>query len=225
MRSLFALSFGASHFSLSSLKPCRHLLLPAALLLLTSCASIANKPLINDALNSSTWLKHKNALSDIESWQIKGRFSAKTSTETWTGSIIWLQQARQYKINISGPLSTGSILLEGTDGFAQLQLSENQFASDTNPQSLLYDQTGLNLPVNELKHWLLGLPHPQGKKDTEGAITLNQNSLLSKLEQNNWEVTFKRYTTVNDVQLPNKIFLKNQDIDVRLIIQQWQINT
>ncbi len=109
-------------------------------------------------------------------------------------------------------------MLEGDENFAQMQISENRFDSDTNAQSLLYRHTGLTLPINALKYWLLGTPSP-----TDSAIELNEQGLLSKLQQNDWEVTFKRYTTQNNINLPNKIFLTKNGIKVRLIIQTWQI--
>ena len=111
-------------------------------------------------------------------------------------------------------------MLEGEENFALLHLSETQSVTDVDPQSLLYAHTGLKLPVNELKYWLLGLPSPDNHYST---VELNEKGQLSKLSQNNWEVTFKRYTTVNNRQIPNKIFLVNHEISVRLIIQKWQI--
>ena len=188
---------------------------------ISGCATTPNLP-ANKEFSQSNWLAHKDTLTHIEKWQFDGRFSAKTDTENWTGSIAWSQNQQEYKINISGPLSTGSIMLEGEEDFALLRLSDTQTATDTDPQSLLYNHTGLKLPVNELKYWLLGLPSPESRYNT---VELNKKGQLSKLSQNNWEVTFKRYTTVNNRQIPNKIFLVNHEINVRLIIQKWQIFT
>ena len=170
--------------------------------------------------NQTIWLQHKKELSQINKWQFNGRFGAKTDTENWNGSINWVQNDLQYKINISGPLSSGSILLQGTENFSQLKLSDDTPFIDTDPQQLLQNHTGLKLPVNELRYWLLGLPDPQSKYDT---VEINENGQLSRLTQNNWEVSFKRYIPINKLQLPDKIFLVNHEINVRLIIQKWQI--
>ena len=187
-------------------------------LVLSGCSTTTPKQ--HSQFSKTTWLQHKNTVDHIQKWQFSGRFSAKTDTENWTGSITWSQNLQKYKINISGPLSTGSIMLEGEENFARLQLSDDQTVTDINPQSLLYAHTGLKLPVNELRYWLLGLPSPQNSYST---VELNEKGQLSKLSQNNWEVKFKRYTTTNKRQLPDKIFLVNHEINVRLIIQKWQI--
>ena len=177
---------------------------------------LANK---SDA-NQIAWLKHKSTLDHVQNWQFSGRFGAKTDTEHWTGNIVWSQNADQYTINITGPLSTASVILEGDHDIALLHLSDETSFSADNAQSLLQSHTGLKLPVNELRYWLLGLPSPDNKSLN---MELNKDGQLTKLLQNDWEVTVKRYTTADNLQLPDKIFLINHEINVRLIIQQWQI--
>ena len=174
----------------------------------------------NVEFSKADWLSHKNTIKHVQKWQFSGRFSAKTDTENWAGSIAWSQDQHEYKISISGPLSTGSILMEGEENYAQLQLSKNQFVSDTDPQLLLYNHTGLKLPVNQLKYWLLGMPSPDNNYKS---VELNEKGQLKKLRQDDWEVTFKRYSKTNELELPNKIFLVNHEISVKLIIQKWQI--
>jgi len=192
------------------------------LFLLSSCSiNPAHQPAPQSATqDQANWLKHKKTLQPIHIWQFNGRFGAKTNTETWTGSINWSQQQQNYKINIAGPLSSGSIELEGEENYALLRLSDKHAFSDNNPQSLLQAHTGLKLPVNELRYWLLGLPAPEMRYTIK---SFTQKGQLSKLQQNNWEVSFKRYTKVGRLQLPDKIFIENHDINVRLIIQKWQI--
>jgi len=200
----------------------RFYLLIVSLLLFSACSTTPEKK----TGNKTTWSSHKTTLNAIQKWQINGRFSVKTATENWTGSLTWRQEKQAYKINISGPLSTGSIQLEGDENLVQLRHSKNRFASDSNPQSLLHEHTGLTLPVNELRYWLRGIPYPPG---TTSIMQFDKHGQLRRLKQNNWEIRFKRYTDVNigtgTLQLPNKIFLVNQAFNVRLIIQQWQIFT
>lgn len=191
-----------------------------AFIALTLAACSNNLPIKHTAAEKTAWLVHKNSLKHIQGWQFSGRFGAKTDTENWTGSIAWSQEKQQYKISIAGPLSSGSLLLEGEENFAQLQLTDDQSFTDSDPQTLLQNHTGLKLPIHELRYWLLGLPDPQNKTNS---IELNEKGQISKLTQNNWEINFKRYTTVDNFQLPDKIFLVNHEINVRLIIQKWQI--
>ena len=187
--------------------------------LISACSTNPSKPNIQQH-GKTAWLTHKKALADVQDWQFSGRFGAKTDTENWNGSISWSQHNQQYKINISGPLSSGSIQLEGADNISQLKLSEKDSFVDTDPQSLLQTHTGLKLPVKELRFWLLGLPAPDSHYD---AIEINAAGQINHLKQNHWQINFKRYTSVNGKMLPNKIFLKNHEINVRLIIQKWEI--
>ncbi|MDX1811656.1 MAG: lipoprotein insertase outer membrane protein LolB, partial [Gammaproteobacteria bacterium] len=84
--------------------------------------------------------------------------------------------------------------------------------------ALLYKYTGLKLPINELNFWLLGIPAPDKPIKL---IQLNQNRLLTKLIQDDWQIEYKRYNNVNNTRLPGKIFIENHAFDVRLIMQRW----
>ncbi len=187
--------------------------------LISACSTNPSKP-NNQQQDKTAWVTHQKALADVQHWQFSGRFGAKTDTENWNGSISWSQHDQQYKINISGPLSSGSIQLEGTDDISLLKLSEKDSFVDTDPQSLLQTHTGLKLPVKELRYWLLGLPAPGSHYDS---LEVNTAGQINRLTQNHWQINFKRYTSVNGKMLPNKIFLKNHEINVRLIIQKWKI--
>jgi len=191
-----------------------------SLFLVSACTiKPVKKPVAPD---SAAWLSHQNTLKHVDNWQFSGRFAAKTDTENWTGGISWSQSMQEYQINISGPLSSGSISLEGTEDYSKLSVSDSEWYEDINPQLLLQHHTGLKLPIEELRYWLRGLP---ALNSAHKIIEFNEAGQLQKLQQNNWEISFKRYKNVGTISVPDKIFLLNHEINVRLIIQKWQIRS
>ncbi len=168
------------------------------------------------------WSERKIALSNLTHWKLSGRFGAKNISDSWSGNINWLQQQNRYQINISGPLSTGSVEISGDEYSSELYVSEEESYGASNAEELLESHTGLRLPMSNLRYWLIGLPSPTSLLES---IEFDEFGRLKKVAQQGWAVTFKRYSYVNDVELPNKIFLVNHEFDVRLVIQSWQILT
>ena len=168
------------------------------------------------------WSERKLALSNITHWKLSGRFGAKTASDSWSGNINWLQEQTHYQINISGPLNTGSVEINGNEYSSELYVSDEESYSASNAEELLESHTGLRLPMNNLRYWLIGLPSPASLQES---IEFDEFGRLKKIAQQGWLVTFKRYGYVNDIELPNKIFLVNHEFDVRLVIQSWHILT
>jgi len=191
-----------------------------ALVLLSACSTQTLKPTPTTPQQNANWEQHQSTLDGIKQWKISGRFGAQSEEESWNGSINWVQSNDEYQINISGPLSSGSFSLHGDAKLSKLQIEKDKIYEAEDPELLLETYTGLRLPINNLRYWIIGKPSPL---DSSSKVTLSSNGLLSQLTQKGWEITFRNYTKVNNISLPNKIFLENHEFDVRLAIKNWQL--
>ncbi|HFE38921.1 MAG TPA: outer membrane lipoprotein LolB [Gammaproteobacteria bacterium] len=188
---------------------------------IAACSTSPKQIDLNQTQRNAAWIKHKSELDSIKHWQLQGRFSAQNETESWHGSIQWSQDQNQFAIHISGPLNSGSFSLHGNARSATLELAKDKIFQAPDPELLLETYTNLRLPVKNLRYWVIGLPSP----DSDTRSTLNKNGLLGHLSQKNWEISFKNYQKINNLRLPNKIFLENHEFDVRLVIKNWQISS
>ena len=197
----------------------RTIYLFALLLLISGCSTLkTSQPKLTDSQKKTAWLTHKNTLNEIDEWQFSGRFSAQNETESWHGSISWTQKQNHFNILISGPLSSGSMSLSGDNKNSTLKLSNDHLFESSDPEALLEEHTGLQLPVKSLRYWLIGIP-----SNHNYSSTLNPHGQLDQLTQKGWDIAFKRYKQINNLALPNKIFLNNSEYTVRLVIKHWQI--
>lgn len=73
-------------------------------------------------------------------------------------------------------------------------------------------------PGYELLWWIRGLPAPESRS----RITLDGQSHLAQLEQDGWKVEYQRYTEQNGYALPERLKLYGQDLEVTLVIKDWQ---
>jgi len=44
---------------------------------------------------------------------------------------------------------------------------------------------------------------------------------ISRLKQEGWDISFENYSQVNAVFLPNKVILKSEKVNLKLIIDSW----
>lgn len=188
----------------------------AFLLLLTACTTVEEVP---DSLNTGSWQAHKASLDDMQHWFASGRAAINNGVESWHVNLLWLQQGDNYQIRLFGPFGAGQVQLMGNNEQAELLTSDNERFYSHNIDTLLYERTGVKMPVAELRYWLIGLPSPGGKD----AASIDKHGRLSRLQQGDWRVRYKRYVPVNGLVLPRKIFADKQDLDVRVVIDEWKL--
>ncbi|MFO7603927.1 MAG: lipoprotein insertase outer membrane protein LolB, partial [Gammaproteobacteria bacterium] len=46
---------------------------------------------------------------------------------------------------------------------------------------------------------------------------------LKQLQQGGWQLDYRGYQQVNHTALPKRLFMQRDDLDVRLVIDQWQL--
>ncbi len=186
------------------------------LLLLTACTTVKEVP---DSLNTGSWQLHKTSLDGLQHWFASGRAAIHNGNESWHVNLLWLQQGDDFQIRLFGPFGAGQVQLKGNNKQAELLTSDNERFYSHNIDTLLYEQTGVKMPVAELRYWLVGLPSPGGKE----VASINKHGRLSRLQQGDWQVRYKRYVPVNGLVLPRKIFADKPDLDVRVVIDEWKL--
>jgi len=191
----------------------------AAILLHAGCTSVpALKPVADP---QRAWQERQQQLSRIQYWHLSGRMAVNNGSEAWQINLDWQQRGEDYQIQLNGPFGAGKVRLVGNAHGVLLHDSNDQTFYADHPGTLLYERTGVMMPVEGLRYWILGLASPQQQQQPE----LDAQGRLAYLEDANWQVKFRRYADVNSVQLPDKIFINKstQDIDVRLVIDNWQL--
>jgi outer membrane lipoprotein LolB len=72
--------------------------------------------------------------------------------------------------------------------------------------------------VSHLVWWVRGLPAPESKS----TLNIDSNGRLATLQQDGWSLEYLSYTEQNGYSLPERIKLHGQDLDVTLVIKDWQ---
>ncbi|MDH4553793.1 lipoprotein localization protein LolB [Pseudomonas sp. BN417] len=194
------------------------LLAAAALVLLSGCAALAPHETLEGQGDQATWKAHKAQISALDAWQISGKVGIRAPKDSGSGTLFWLQRQDYYDIRLSGPLGRGAARLTGRPGEIVLEVANQGRYQAESPEALLEEQLGWRLPVSHLLWWVRGLPAPE----TRSHLTLDGASHLSRLEQDGWQVQYLSYVQQNGYSLPERIKLQGEDLDITLVIKDWQ---
>jgi outer membrane lipoprotein LolB len=196
----------------------RRFLVCLAAVSLSACSSLPQSISVDDP--EAAWAQRQAELKGIRYFRIAGRMSIANGVEVWQVSVFWQQRGDDFQIQLSGPFGSGKVQLSGSHtGDVKLQTGEGTFRA-TSADRLLYEQTGVTMPVSGLRYWLLGLPDPNL---AEQQHSLDAAGRLARLNHADWDVLLKRYVNVNGMDLPNKIFVSKDDVEVRLVIDKWSL--
>jgi len=190
----------------------------ALIALLTGCAGIGSREALQGQGNPQQWQAHKQQLSQLDGWEINGKIGIRAPKDSGSGTLYWLQRQDYYDIRLSGPLGRGAARLTGRPGQVSLEVANQGRYEAATPEELLEQQLGWKLPVSHLSWWVRGLPAP----DSKSQLTLDGDSRLAGLDQDGWKVEYLSYAEQNGYWLPERIKLHGQDLDVTLVVKDWQ---
>lgn len=184
------------------------------------CACSSMQPATQAALNQQqTWETRNNQLSQITQWNIKGALGINDSKQAWSSSVYWQQfNQNNFNLRLFGPIGVGTLDIKGTPSQTTLTTAQNKTFTAENVDLLLEQQTGWLLPISNLYYWVRGIPVPNLPADEK----FDDYHHLTELSQQGWNIQFQRYTSVNGIDLPSKIFLQYQQFKIRLIVSQWK---
>jgi len=193
------------------------------LLLISSCATVSKTSTTSTQTTATapalSWQQREQKLTQIAQWQIDGKIAIRTAKDAGSLYVKWNENHRHYTILLTGPLGSPSLQLVGQPNLVVLKTNDGKHFTAKNSTALLMQQTGWNLPIENLYYWIRGLPVPgqayHGQYD-------NQNRLTT-LSQAGWQIQFLHYTNAANVELPDKLALSGPNAYARIAVSQWGI--
>ena len=192
-------------------------------LLLAGCAGAPPTPEPEPVASPEiTWQSRQLQLNALQRWQLSGRVMVSNEEDAWQLNVIWQQHDDNYDIKISGPFGMGKVRLQGSEDGVFLYDGDGHAYYAQEPDSLLLEHTGIFMPVTSLYYWIRGLPDPA--TDDVQISQLDAWGRLIHLRQDGWSIDMKRYVQVDTLQLPDKLFIRNdKGIEVRMLVEAWKI--
>ncbi len=183
-------------------------------MLLACCAALSACVTTRPALAPAPWDQRLALLQHANAWQLAGRAAVAVGTQGWQASLNWRQSGATAEVHLAGPLGVGALVLRETPA----GLSLNGAPPSDTVIAQLQDRLGFELPLDDLRYWLLGVPDPGADFD----MTRNDQDRAQQLTQAGWTLKYDRYMPVNGDLLPARLVLSREGVRVRIAVDHWE---
>ncbi|ENM5749624.1 lipoprotein insertase outer membrane protein LolB [Vibrio mimicus] len=191
----------------------------ASLFLLAGCATTPPQPV------NVQWQSHQLVLQQIQAYQLTGKLGYIAPDLRQSFNFQWQKSPQQLSLRLSNFLGQTVLNLRVDEQGAQVDTYDDQIYRDQDAQSLIRNLTGLDIPIEQLEDWILGLPTQATHYELNEQNTLaNLTKLASTAE---WQVEYQRYQAIDwqnqVIPLPDKLKLQQNKTSIQLVISQWTL--
>lgn len=184
-----------------------------ALLLVTGCATLPEPETPGD------WDARRAELQALNRWTLSGRVAVAAGDQGFSGGLTWNQSGTRADVELRGPVG-GSAFAIRVDGSAfSVTDQHGEVFSGDRARELVALHVGSDLPISELRYWLIGAPAP-GAPHQE---TLGADARLALLDQSGWQIRYDRYRTAGTMTLPARVDVTNGMLRLRVAVQDWRL--
>jgi outer membrane lipoprotein LolB len=161
----------------------------------------------------AAWDQRVTFLRQLTSWKLDGRAAVAVGSQGWQASLNWREDGALAEVHLAGPFGVGALTLKRTvEG-----LSLNG-APPGDAVAQVQERLGFELPLDNLRYWLLGVPDPGSPAD----LTRDDHDRAQQLTQAGWRVVYDRYMPVAGDLLPALLVLSREGVRVRIVVDHWE---
>lgn len=196
-------------------------ILPLAAVLLAACTS--NKPQgPGQSTTSPQWQQHQQAVEKITQYQTRGSFAYLTDKQKVYARFNWQQTAPdRYRLILTNPLGSTELQLDAQGSVAQLVDNKGKRYSSNDAGKMISQLTGMDIPLNSLRQWMMGLPGDSSDFQLDDQYRLRTVNYSRDGEQ--WTVTYQGYDSKQTPALPSNLELKQGNQRIKLKMDSWTV--
>ena len=181
-------------------------LVVTALLTLSGCANNLTAPL-------STGV----TLAPTTEFTASGKLGIRSDAVNESARFNWIQQGNDYEIELLDPFGRQVMDLVGETGKVVLRSSESNVPQMARtPEELMQKLLGWQVPVAPARYWIQGHPAPGIPFEPAG---------LNQFLQLGWQIDILTLQQTSEgLSATRKVRFSNADLQLTLIINDWQFN-
>jgi len=154
----------------------------------------------------------------IDTFSLTGRVAVKLEQRGYSVKLSWRHAAAGDRLRLLSPVGSVIAEIEADASGAMLTTGDKKVYRSGDVQALTREVLGWDLPLEGLRHWVVGraepvLPVQAEQRDVRGRLTT--------LTQNDWRISFLAYA--GDSALPARMALAYDRLSLRLIIDRWDL--
>jgi len=195
----------------------RALFLLGLLSALAGCVSVSASKTEPSTAAQNLRAQHLQQLATIKQFSVQGRIGVQTNNKGFSGGLQWQHRSTEDDISLYSPLGSQVASITKTADQVVLKDSSGNSFSAVDAETLTQQTLGWKLPLTGLADWSIGRPTQSPIQSSNW----NEQGLLTNLEQDGWKIEYDNYQQQGAYMLPGKIFLKSDQLNLKLLVEQW----
>lgn len=194
-------------------------LLPLASLVLTACTLNAPKG-PGQSPDAPQWRQHQQEVSKLNQFQTRGAFAFISDEQKVYARFFWQQTGKdRYRLLLTNPLGSTELELNAQPGAVELVDNKGKRYTATDAEEMIGKLTGMPIPLNSLRQWILGLPGDATDYKLDDQYRLNE--LNYSQGGKNWKVVYGGYDSETKPALPSSLELSDGGQRIKLKMDNW----
>ncbi|EOF4703332.1 lipoprotein insertase outer membrane protein LolB [Klebsiella oxytoca] len=194
-------------------------LLPLASLVLTACTINAPQG-PGKSPDAPQWRQHQQDVRNLNQFQTRGAFAYLSDEQKVYARFFWQQTGQdRYRLLLTNPLGSTELSLTAQPSSVQMIDNKGQTYTATDAEEMIGRLTGMPIPLNSLRQWIIGLPGEATDYTLDDQYRLRELNYTQNGKT--WHVTYSGYTTDTKPSLPANMELNNGSQRIKLKMDNW----
>ena len=189
----------------------------AAVLLAAGCRTLPPGAAVGPGAEAP-WPEQRAALEKLDRYGLSGRVAVAAQGQGFSASLRYQQQSRRSNLSLDGPLGIGGLRVDIEGEGIAIATSRGEKLDGQAARDELERRLGFQLPLTELRWWLLGIPAP-------GEASVNQDGGSGEIRdftQNGWHVSINSRAASLGFALPQRLTAEREGARLKLLVENWQ---
>jgi len=192
-------------------------------LLFMGCATQKN---IEQSPTNNVYPKEQRVkqLKELMQWQINGKLGFIQKNKRQSATLFWQydQSSQTQTLKLNTFLGINVLALDSKSNLHTVTVDGQTYQSD-DLDHLIYSLTELTLPTKAMHSWLKGIEFLPSDRISYDEHSQLPTTLVSHYNGQEWRISYSDYQQVNAHQLAKKITLKQNDLTIKIMINQWTL--
>jgi len=193
-------------------------LVAAVLAVLAGCRT-APAPVMGPGPGADApWPLQREQLERLDRYTLNGRVAVAASGQGFSANLRYQQQPSGAEMALDGPMGLGGMRLALAGEELQVTTSSGESLDGGAAREEIERRLGFEMPLAELRWWLLGIPAP-------GEAALEQDGVTGEIRgfsQHGWQVNIETRAPALGFALPRRLVAQREGARLKLAVDHWQ---
>lgn len=194
-------------------------LLPLASLVLTACTITSPKG-PGKSPDAPQWRQHQQQVRALSQYQTRGAFAYLSDQQKVYARFFWQQTGQdRYRLLLTNPLGSTELELNAQPGSVELVDNKGKHYTADDAEEMIGKLTGMPIPLNSLRQWILGLPGEATDYSLDDQYRLSEVNYSQGGKT--WKVVYGGYDSKTQPSLPANMELSDGSQRIKLKMDNW----